>query len=119
MADDLQEQENQDIDKTEDKWAHLRPTQFKPGQSGNPKGRPAGPSLKEWSKTYLMSLTDDEKLEFMAGIDKKTVWEMAEGKPDTNIDHTTAGKELPAPIISLDVQRNDSTTEDSETKQEG
>lgn len=65
---------------------HLKPWQFKPGQSGNPKGRKPGPSLKEWSKTYLMSLTDEERMEFMTGIDKKVVWEMAEGKPDA---HTT------------------------------
>ena len=114
MNDDLQEQENQE--KPKDKWAHLRPTQFKPGQSGNPKGRPPGPSLKEWSKTYLASLSDKEKLEFMAGIDKKVVWEMAEGRPASNVDVTTDGKELPTPIIKLDVLGDHSASEDSEAK---
>ena len=34
-------------------YKHLAPYQFKPGQSGNPSGRPKGPSMKEWAKNYL------------------------------------------------------------------
>ena len=45
---------------------------FKPGVSGNPKGRPPGTkSLKTYAKEYLLSLSDEEKLEFMAGMDKR------------------------------------------------
>ncbi len=65
-----------------------KPWLFKPGVSGNPKGRPPGSkSLKTYAKEYLLSLSDEEKLEFMAGMEKKTVWEMAEGKAkqDTEI----------------------------------
>jgi len=65
---------------------HLKPWQFKPGQSGNLEGRPEGPSLKEWSKSYLKRLNAKERKEFMTGIDKKIVWEMAEGKPDTKTE---------------------------------
>lgn len=68
--------------------SHLRPWQYKKGQSGNPSGRPKGISLKEYVKLKFASMTDDEREEFLNGIDKKVLWEMAESKPkqDTEID---------------------------------
>lgn len=61
---------------------HLKPWQFQPGQSGNPKGKLKGTvSLKKFAQKYIQELSDEEKMEFLTGIDKKTVWEMAEDKP--------------------------------------
>lgn len=70
------------------KTKHLQPWQYKKGQSGNPAGRPKGISLKEYVKLKFASMNDDEREEFLEGIDKKVLWEMAESKPkqDTEID---------------------------------
>lgn len=87
MNDELNEQQENS------KEHHLKPWQFKKGQSGNPNGRPPGKSVKERAQAMLRSMTDEEFEEFLHGIDKKTVWEMAEGKPkqDLDIDATLHG----------------------------
>jgi hypothetical protein len=74
-----------------------RPWLWKKGQSGNLAGRPKGKTMKEWAKDYLSRMTDEERDEFMEGIDKYIVWKMAEGMPQTNTDITSGGK----PIIQV------------------
>ncbi len=88
-----------DTQKEQRDYNELKPFMFKKGQSGNPNGRPPGKSLKERAKAMLNAMTPEEEQEFLEGIDKKTIWEMAEGKAKQDLDITA---ELTSKIISID-----------------
>lgn len=93
-----------------------KPWLFKPGQSGNPAGRPPGPSLKEYAKKYLAGLTEEERMEYLAGLDKKVIWEMAEGKPKQDTE-SNLNVHLPKPLLD-NVRNNNSDEEVTETQEE-
>lgn len=70
----------------------LIPYLWKKGVSANPLGRPKGKTLKTFAREYLESIPDDEKLAYLASIDPRIVWEMAEGKAEAKTDITSKGE---------------------------
>lgn len=77
----------------------IKAWQYKKGQSGNPGGRPKGTiSLKAYARKHLESMTDEQKEEFMNGLNKDTIWKMAEGNPKQ--DNTTEVK-MDSSLIGL------------------
>ncbi len=72
-----------------------------PGNTANPHGRPKGQTLKEYQAEKFRQMTDYEKEEWLKDVAKGERWRMSEGNPQTNVDQTTNGKELPQPIIHV------------------
>lgn len=109
MSEDLlleDEEEETQKDQAKNRTAHLQPWQFKPGQSGNPAGRPPGRSLKDFAKSYLSGMTDEERIKFFEGIDKIKIWEMAEGKPETKADVTSNGQSIVFALSEVIANKN-------------
>lgn len=87
------------MEETQDQ-TNNRPWLYKKGQSGNPGGRPKGSiSMKQYVKNKLLSMTEEEREEYLEGVDKKIIWEMAEGKAKQDVE---VSGELVTKVISID-----------------
>ncbi len=84
----------------------LRPHQWKKGQSGNIMGRPKGKTMKEYAKEYLSKMTEEERDEWLEGIDKIEIFKMAEGNPQSNADLNLKG-DLVIQISEAIAKKND------------
>src|SRR3990167_161975 len=64
----------------------MRPYMWKKGQSGNPGGRPKGPSMRVWVQNMLAEMGEEERQEFLHGLPKDIIWKMAEGNPKNDVE---------------------------------
>lgn len=80
-------EENTENSKETVDTTHLKPYQFKPGQSGNPGGRPKSP-LKEFSLNEFNSWDDEKKRKFLNKISPIDRWKMTEGQPKQENEHS-------------------------------
>lgn len=125
---------NKDIEPV--KHSKYRPsTAWKPGESGNPNGRPKkGLTLTDIAKEILEEelpngVTRKEAL--MRQVAKlaydgnetmiKLLWNYIDGMPTQKTDLTTNGKDLPTPIIPINnvILPNNSDKEDMSADKEG
>ena len=95
----VEESDNQTENSLGGDKLNLKPWLWKKGQSGNIMGRPKGKTMKEYARQYLERMTDEERDEWLDGINKDTIWEMSEGKPKQDIE---ADVNVISKVISVD-----------------
>ena len=95
----VEESDNQTENSLGGDKLNLKPWLWKKGQSGNIMGRPKGKTMKEYARQYLERMTDEERDEWLDGINKDSIWEMSEGKPNQDIE---ADVNVISKVISVD-----------------
>lgn len=75
-------------------------TQFKPGQSGNPGGRPKG-SMKDYVRRMFAEMNDEQKKAWLKSnkINPIDMWKMGEGLPKADME---LNGEMKTKVISAD-----------------
>lgn len=80
------------MEETTQEQTNNRPWLYKKGQSGNPGGRPKGSiSMKTWLANKLAAMTEEEREEFINGINKLDLLKMAEGNPKQDTETEVKG----------------------------
>lgn len=68
--------------------------QLLPGNTANPNGRPKGKTLKEFARDLLMTMNEEEKVEYLKTLPKDIVWKMAEGNPHQTSESEVKGEQM-------------------------
>ena len=92
---------------------HIKQYQWKPGETGNPGGRPKG-GLKDYDRKKFIEMSDKEKEAFLKKVAPELRYRMAEGNPQNDI--TTGGEKLPTPILN-ELYSHHSSKENTETQE--
>ena len=70
---------------------HIKQYQWKPGETGNPGGRPKG-GLKDYDRRKFVEMSDKEKEAFLKKVAPELRYRMAEGNPQNDL--TSGGEPL-------------------------
>ena len=90
---------------------HLKEHQWKPGQSGNPSGRPKN-VMKDFMRQRFKSMSDKARTEFLEEVAHIDQIKLAEGNPHSTTDITSDDKPIP---LFGNVHPDDSNEENKKT----